>query len=129
MTGQNTLYFIPLNKSADERSGGRLVSWVNSWWKYKTRTVWGGRPLKKLAPDNWFMLYTQDMPRIWTPLPAAMETVVELFNEDRLAHTYTPHMFALPSLMTHLWRNQLSKDADVLLTVNVGPSFWTCSMH
>ena len=42
--------------------------------------AWGGRPMKKLEPDDWFELHTQDMPRIWTPNPEAMETVVELFN-------------------------------------------------
>ena len=63
------------------------------------------------------------------PPPEAMETVVELFNEDSLAHPHTPHVFAVPRLMTHLWRNHLSKDSYVLFTVNVGPSFWTCSMN
>ena len=33
MTGQNLLKFIPLNESADERSGGRVVSCIASWWK------------------------------------------------------------------------------------------------
>ena len=33
MTGKNPLYFIPLNELADERSGGRVVSWIISWWK------------------------------------------------------------------------------------------------
>ena len=31
--------------------------------------------------------------------------------------------------MTHLWRNQLSKDVDVLFTVNVGLYFWPCFMY
>ena len=35
MTGQNTLEFILLNESADERSGGRVVSWITSWRKDK----------------------------------------------------------------------------------------------
>ena len=52
MTVQNLLGFIPLNDSADEISGGRLVSWITSWCKLKTGTVWGVRPLKKLAPDD-----------------------------------------------------------------------------
>ena len=30
MNGQNPLDFIYLNKSADEWSGGRVVSWINS---------------------------------------------------------------------------------------------------
>ena len=30
MTGQNSLDFIPLNESADEKLGGRVVSWISS---------------------------------------------------------------------------------------------------
>ena len=58
-----------------------------------------------------------------------METVVELFNEDLFSHPRIPHVFSIPCLMTHLCRRQLSKDVDVLLTINVGTSFLTCSMH
>ena len=36
MTGQNPLDLIPLNESTEERSGGRVVSWINSWWKDRT---------------------------------------------------------------------------------------------
>ena len=46
-----------------------------------------------------------------------------------MAHPHILHVFAIPLLMTHLWRRQLSKDADVLFTINVGPSFWPCSMN
>ena len=31
MDSQNSLYFIPLNESTDERSGGQVVIWINSW--------------------------------------------------------------------------------------------------
>ena len=51
------------------------------------------------------------------PSPAAMETVMELFNEDRIAHPQNPHVFVVPRLMTHLWRKNLGKDADVMFTV------------
>ena len=83
--------------------------------------MWVGRPLKKLVPDNWFDFHTQNIPRISTPPPAVMETVVELFNEYRMENPQISHAFAISYLMTHLWRNQLSKDTDVLFTVNAGP--------
>ena len=53
------------------------------------------------------------MSRLWTPHPAGMKTVVELYNKDRLAYPDIPHMFALPYLMTHMRRKKLSKDVDV----------------
>ena len=115
MTCQNPLEFIPLNDSANGRSGGRIVSWNNSWWKDRKGAAWGGSALKSLSPDDWIELHTQDSPRICTPPPEA--------------HTHIPHEFAIPSLMTHIWRRQLSKDVDVLFTINTGISFWPRSMH
>ena len=112
MTGQNPLEFIPLNDLADERSVGRVVSWMNSWWKDRTGATWGGGAIKRLSPDDWFDLHAQDRPRLWTPPPAAIETVVEVFNEDRLIHPHILHVFAIPCLMTQMWRRQLSKDAN-----------------
>ena len=58
-----------------------------------------------------------------------METVVELFNDYRLAYPHIPHVFAIPILMTHIWKKQVYKDVDVLITLNVGVSFYPCSMH
>ena len=51
MTGKKPLDFIPLKESADEISGGRVVSWITSWRKDRTGAVWGGSDLKKLSPD------------------------------------------------------------------------------
>ena len=113
-----------MKESADERSGGRVVIWINSWQKDRTGAAWGGRSLKRLSPYYWFELHTQYMPRLWTTTPAATESVLGVFNEDCLAHPI-PHVFAIHRLMTHLWRKQLYKDAGVLFTIYVGPYFWT----
>ena len=106
MNSQNPLEFIPQNESADERSGGQVFSWITYWCKYRTGAAWVGRALKNLAPDDWFQLHTQDNPRLCTPSPAAMETVLKLFNEDRLSYPNIPHVFSIPSGKTHLWRKQ-----------------------
>jgi len=47
--------------------------------------------------------------RLWMMPPAAMEVVLELLSEDRLAHPRWPHVFVVPRLMTHLWRKDLMK--------------------
>ena len=57
--------------------------------------------------------------------PAVMETALELFGDDRLAHLQWPHVFVIPRLMTHLWRKNLGKNADVLFTVPASVPFWT----
>eukprot|EP00956_Cyclotella_meneghiniana_P028890 scaffold68504_cov17-Cyclotella_meneghiniana.AAC.1 len=52
-----------------------------------------------------------------------------MFNEDRIARPHLPHVFVVPRLMTGMWRKQLSKDADVVFTVESGPAFWPKHMH
>jgi hypothetical protein len=129
MAGMDPLSFIPLNEGADERVHGRLKIWVDSWWRDGNGHPWFGQDLRLLTPEDWFELHTMDEPRLWMPPPAAMETVMEMFNEDRMAHPHIPHVFLLPRLMTHLWRKQLKKDADVVFTLSAGSSFWPRSMH
>ena len=34
--------------------------------------------------------------------PAAIETIMEVFNEDRMAHTKKAHVFVVPRLITHI---------------------------
>ena len=129
VAGKNPLDYIPLNEGAGARSNGKIEAWVKTWWNDASGQPWCGQKLKVLQPNDWFDLPNNQAPRLWLPPPAAMETVVELFNEDHLAHPHIPHVFVVPRLMTHLWRKQLSKDADVLFTVKSGSSFWPCSMH
>ena len=59
-----------------------MGSWIIYCRKDRTGAAWRGNALKKLSPDDWFQLNTQDRPRLWTDTPAEMEKVVELFNED-----------------------------------------------
>ena len=124
MAGVDPLTYLPLNQDAHERSDGEVTKWIHSWWKEPDGTPWGGVPLQHLSPEDWFQLSDIKAPRLWTPPPAAMEAVMELFNEDRIVNPHFPHVFAIPRLMTHLWRKALSRDADVLFTVQTGDHFW-----
>ena len=63
------------------------------------------------------------------PPPAAMETIMEVFNEDRMVHLKQSHVFVVPSLMTHLWRKHLGKYAYVLMIITTGDHFWGKSQH
>ena len=62
--------------------------------------------------------------RLWMLPPAAMEVAIELLWEDKLAHPHWPHVFVVPRFMTHMWRRDLGKNADVLFTVPTGVPFW-----
>ena len=85
--------------------------------------------LVKLEPEDWFLLHEIKGHRLWIPPPAAMDTVLELFTEDRHMNPHLTHVFVVPRLMTHLWRKQLFKDADLKFYVKAGAPFWPCSMH
>ena len=59
-------------------------------------------PLTEGTKNNLFDLDTVEDPRLWMPPPAAMETIVEVFNDDRMAHPYWGHVFVVPRLVTYL---------------------------
>lgn len=131
MKGEDPLKFVPLNLGADERSGGAVETWVQSWWRDQRRgQPILKKPLKRLEPKDWFNLHNIEEARLWMPAPAAMETVLSLFNEDRLTRPDIPHVFCVPRLMTHLWRKALSKDADVVFSIEAGNDpVWTHSQY
>ena len=56
--------------------------------------------------------------------PTAMEVVIELLWEDKLAHSQWPHVFVVLCFMTHMWRRDLGKNADILFNVPAGVPFW-----
>ena len=85
--------------------------------------------LTEVTKDNMFDLHKVEGPKLWMPPPAVMETIMEVFNKDRMAHPKRAHVFVVSSLMTHLWRKQLGKDADILMTITAGDHFWGKSQH
>jgi hypothetical protein len=127
--GADPMRFVPLSQGTQERAGQGVENWIRSWWSMDDGKPWFGSELKLLTPRDWFLLYRNEEPRLWLPAPAAMETAVELFSEDRLVNPHIPHVFCVPRLMTHLWRKQLSKDADVVITLDTGNPSWPSNMH
>ena len=119
MAGMHPLTCLPLHLGANERSEDQVQKWVNFWSSPHgiAKGGFSGRPLKLLSPEDWFTFYKNNRPQLWCPLPASMATVVELFNDNWLAHPKIPHVFCLSRLMTHLWRKTLSNDADLTFKV------------
>jgi hypothetical protein len=131
MAGEDPMSFLPLHLGADTRSQGRVGKWVRSWWRTSDQAPgpgrdrnWGGLPLEEVTQDNMFELKDMKAARLWMLPPAAMEVAIELLWEDKLAHPQWPHVFVIPRFMTHLWRRNLGKSADILFTVPVGVPFW-----
>ena len=82
-------------------------------------------PLEEVTLETMFELRDMQAARLWVMAPAVMETALELFGDDRLAHPQWPQVFVIPCLMTHMWMKNLGKDAYVLFTVPAGIPFWT----
>ena len=77
-----------------------------------------------------FDLYKVDGPRLWMPLPAMIETMMEVFNEYRVAHPGNAHIFTVPRLMRYLWRTHLGNDdVDILITIATRDHLWDKSQH
>jgi hypothetical protein len=105
---------------------GLVDTWVRSWWRSSKRGAdFGGLPLTQVTKDNMFELRDLKAARLWMLPPSAMEVALELLCEDRLAHPQWPHVFVVPRLMTHMWRKDLMKNADLLFTVPAQVPFWT----
>ena len=131
MSGEDPMSFLPFHLGADTRSQGRVGKWVRSWWRTSDQAPgpgrdrnWGGLPLVEVTQENMFELKDVKAARLWMLPPAAMEVAIELLWEDKLAHPQWPHIFVVPRFMTHMWRRNLGKSADVLFTVPAGVPFW-----
>jgi hypothetical protein len=88
MAGEDPLLFIPLDRGADDLSGGLALAWVRSWWTNQVPTQqgvwnWGGFPLVEVDKDNMFELKNLKAARLWMLPPAAMEVALELLTEDQ----------------------------------------------
>jgi hypothetical protein len=131
IAGDDPMSFLPFHLGANARSQGRVGKWVRSWWRTSDRGPgpsqgrdWGGLPLVEIDHNNMFELKDVKAARLWMLPPAAMEVAIELLWEDKLAHPQWSHVFVVPRLMTHMWRRDLGKNADILFTVPTGDPFW-----
>ena len=66
---------------------------------------------------------------LWTPAPAAADAAIEQLCFARLKRPDTTHLIIIPRLLTARWRKQLSKTADVVLTLPLGPPYWGITQH
>jgi hypothetical protein len=120
LRGEAMLGYVPIHKSALERSDG-LERWLLSWF--------GVDQAETLGPDGWFHKAHGNGTWIWHPPPAAAEVAVEQLCDTRHARPWNSHLFVCPALMTSYWRKMLSKVADCMLTIPVGFTHWPANMH
>ena len=125
---------IPIDVSALDRCEG-LTDWLKSWV---------GKSALFLEPAHWFLeghdiRFDKSMPLpramlhesgtyIWTPPPAIADVAIEQLRYARLKRQKSLHIILIPRLFVYLWRKQLCKASDLVMTIPVGLSFWPCHM-
>jgi hypothetical protein len=115
MTGKRMLDFIPIHKSALERSPGL---------EHKLRLCMEGRfhnRMEVLTPNDWFwrghdisgmrtncdgvkMPAYESGTMLWAPPPAVARFAIEQLRQARLKRQRSCHVMIVPRLMTLEWR-------------------------
>jgi hypothetical protein len=96
---------VPLHLSATTRSS-ILEDWIRGWADT-------GRMLEVLEPRGWFTSAHKLGSFGWLPAPAAADASIDQFYDVLHKRPNCFHVFAIPLLMTNIWRKQLLKVTDV----------------
>jgi hypothetical protein len=120
--GDKMTSFIPIHLSPMERSP-KLLDWVKSWWDE------GYGDLKVMEPSHWFSDSMNGGNYLWNIPPAAAQVAIEQFCTHVHGRPDTFHILLIPRLCTSLWRKQLMKAADIILTIKPDEEFWGPGMH
>ena len=144
MNGKDMLCFVPIHMSALKRSE-TLAPWLRSWL--------GPENLEFLSPYQWYTrghdhvkdhwesnhdftgenIITSPALKpgvfVWAPAPCAALAAVEQLRKARHKRQESLHIFIVPRLMTPLWRKQLHKASDLVLSIPIGHTSWPSSMY
>jgi hypothetical protein len=110
MTGASMLSFVPLHRSAIDRSP-HLLAWIKTWapessiepltpaeWFIRGHGLAGGscNPdglwIPQLASDRWYL---------WSPPPVIPTTALQELGVSRHKRLHLGHLFVCPRLFTH----------------------------
>ena len=140
MAGRSMLSFVPLHKSAGERSP-EIIPWVQSW-----ASGCRGEVAELLTPSGWYtrghdhkgcrrnidgywMPGYQAGTFIWDPAPGIARFAIEQLRQARMKRQASMHVFIVPRLMNQEWRRNVLKAADLKFEVPVGHPCWSVNMH
>ena len=144
MSGKDMLSFVPIHMSALERSES-LEPWLKDWM--------GEENLDILSPHQWYTRghdhvqgqwernhdFTGDSVMsfpvlksgvfVWAPAPCAALAAIEQLRKARHKRQNSMHIFIVPRLMVLLWRKQLYKASDIVLSIPIGHASWPTTMY
>ena len=98
--------------------------WINSWWP-DGHSKRGKMGLTHLSPEGWFDQIFDEGNFLWTPLPAAASVAIEQLRRNCHLREGNLHIVCLPRLMTTMWRKQLAKVADLIVTLPFDEKVWS----
>jgi hypothetical protein len=125
MAGESMLSFIPLHKSATERSS-QIVPWIEKWYTPNTDQ---GRALWFLQPEDWFGNHEQKGVYVWSPAPSIGDVALEYLSRSIHKRPHSIHAFLCPRLMSSRWMRVLNKSMDICFTIPIGCPIWDFQQH
>ena len=138
MRGTDMKEFIPIHKSAFERSPG-LAAWIDSWTRGEgsflnpTDWFWRGHEIVEGEyeenSEGHVFPKTEPGTFIWSPPPVAAGIAMEELRKSRHKSAESTHIVVIPRLFSTEWRRSLYKAADVVLHVPAGHPAWPESLH
>ena len=120
MSGNSMLFYVPLNKSCEERQPG-VVEWLIN--------THGGGFWKFLDPQDWYDKGFERGRFVWAPPPAIADVAVDLLCDSNHIRPDNAHIFVCPALMSNRWRKKLGKVADFVFTIPVDCAIWSKEQH
>ena len=138
MAGKRMLDFVPIHISPLQRSPTLkpwLMSFLGSEAEFLDATGWFTRG-HDLDESEWeYNIDGMKLPCVktgtfvWTPPPCAALSAVEELRKARHKRQRSHHLFVVPRLMEPMWRKQLYKAADLVVSLKPGHDAWPRNMH
>jgi hypothetical protein len=140
MRGEEMTVFVPLHKTAVERSEGLLL-WLQDCFDHTKSQV-----LKLLTPEEWFDVGhditggTRNCDGVWVPTygtgnfvwappPCVASQCLEELRKARHKRQASTHVFLCPRIMNHYWQRHLYRSADMVVQIFPGHSCWNKDQH
>ena len=117
--GTPMLHYLPIRRSAIERSDG-LLPWIKNWWLNEENVI-------HLPPEGWYSQVFEQGNYLWTPPPAASDAALEQICRNFHLHHCNFHIFCIPRLMTSRWRKKLLKVCDLYVEITFDETVWSRS--